>query len=59
VTVSTGVVAGLIWIGFAAHRPRTAAVIVTLVERKPLGVLHRSMTRYPDVTPGEEFTGYS
>jgi hypothetical protein len=98
--VSTGVIAGLIWIGFAAHRPRTAAVMAALVERIPIprhpahrkdrlawlaqrcqtsasssadgtsavalgpsprraAPLQQSLTRYPDITPGEELIGYS
>jgi hypothetical protein len=96
--VSAGVVAGLIWIGFAAHRPSTGAVMAALVERIPMprhpaiggpsrmarsavpnvvlnagwgdigwydgpvvtrrGTLQRSMTRSPDITPGEGFSGY-
>jgi len=31
--VSTEVVVGLIWMGFAARRPRSAAVIAALAER--------------------------
>jgi hypothetical protein len=33
VAVSTGVIVGLIWIGFAAHRPTTAAITTALIER--------------------------
>jgi hypothetical protein len=100
--VSAGVVAGLVWIGFASHRPRTTPSFPALVERIPMprhpaprttsrmassaapnaviigdnggwrdigrcdrplasrrGALQQSMTRYPNITPGEELTGYS
>jgi hypothetical protein len=52
--VSTGVIAGLIWISFAARHPRAAAAMSVLVERIP-----RTMTRRPNVVPSAQLTGYS
>ena len=50
--MSTGVIAGVIWIAVAVHRQRTAAMMVAFLARIP-------MPRHRSVTPGEEFMGYS
>ena len=50
--MSTGVIAGLIWLAVAVHRQWTAAMMVALLAPIP-------MARHPNVTRGEEFIGYS
>ena len=69
--MSTGVIAGLIWIGFAAHRPRQPSWrLVDAPDARRTERSHgysRATSRRTsatgvarrNITPGEEFTGYS